>query len=611
MRTPARVPAPRAVTALVLLVLGTLVHVAHAKPASDSATRADAKQFLTPDEVAKTTGDARPAAPKATISPPVTDGGCVYVPLTSTLSQTVTSTTNLSFAQATNYWCAVGIRPAPLDDWDLTVNDGTGAVPTCVSTQLAASVQGAGIVDFVVGDFNHNPQKTYWPQVYPYAAANPATVEWDDDSNLLAVNDYGTKRSTDASDVLECWDVFLEAGKTYTFSLGVTGATAASLFLFRNPANAPLWLPRSMAEFALAGTSIGASVTYTAPATDFYGVVVVNENGGTGTYAFRVDNCADPQALTSGATTLANRAPSPYSFNQVWHYWSAVGLRANDPSQDWNLQFWRNHLAGPAPGCYSSLIEDSFEPAGRVDLVVGDFNYNPLGVTQVSAIPAGLTNTDARIEWDDGPDLIFLDDPPLQLPTDVNDIVRIWDVQLLSGQTYHILFSPQSTTGGAAPNCWLLLFRNHNGAFAYWAPRQFADVQTQTSVDFTAPATGYYGIAVVHDDGGTGQYTVGVYHQGVAVPDAPRRFVTRLTGVLPNPVTSASRITFELAEPARVGFEVIDAAGRIRARIPDRAYEAGPANAAWDAGSRSVPGVYFLRMIVNGVPRGERRVLVL
>jgi hypothetical protein len=414
--------------------------------------------------------------------------------------------------------------------------------------------------------------------------------------------------------------VFLTQGVQYTLSLGQTGATQAELFLFRNPAAAPTWQGRASAVVALPGSMNGASVNYTAPSTGWYGLVVTNENGGAGTYGFRVDQCATPIALTSGVTAQAGHAPSPFQFAQADHYWSGVGVRPLQPAQNWDMFVYANQTAGPFPGCFANLIDFSNSVTEGVDLVVSDFNYTPPGTYFADAVPTGFTNTNAQVEWEAGSDLVSVNSSPLVYAMGANELVKMWDVFLNSGTTYRLHFSPQSTNGGAAPNCTLLLFRNHQGAFPYWVTRQFADVQTQAlETDYAAPATGWYGLAVVNDGGTAGQVWLGVFEPGVDAPDAPAPRGTRLSAIVPNPARGSARFVFELARGARVGFDVVDLAGRVVARVPAAWRAAGTGAVDWsaraagaDGGAQGVrAGVYFVCMRVDGRALPARRLVVL
>src|SRR5262249_5441687 len=149
-----------------------------------------------------------------------------------------------------------------------------------------------------------------------------------------------------------------------------------------------------------------------------------------------------------------------------------------------------------------------------------------------------------------------------------------------------------------------------------WGSRSDAILQVPagtTAVPYTATTTGFHGVVVVNEDGTAGTYNLRVYSQGgaVAVDDA---IASRnlFDGLEPNPTHGPAAIRFGLAQAARVGFEVLDAAGRRVASVPERAWSAGHWSAAWDGrghdGGRLSPGIYFVRMRVDGQPMGLRKV---
>jgi hypothetical protein len=261
---------------------------------------------------------------------------------------------------------------------------------------------------------------------------------------------------------------------------------------------------------------------------------------------------------------------------------------------------------------------------GKADVVAVDFNFSPLQTVYARAFPVGQTNTSSVVQWDGGADQYVLG-TNVTRSTGVGDIVHVWDVQLSLGLVYKVEISSFSTVGGQpAPAVAALLFRNHNGGAPYAAGRQNADLETRTFAPYAPPANAKYGLAVINDNGATGQYTVKITQStmvDVPGPGGAGAFVTRLVSLSPNPAVAgaATRIAFELAKPGRVGFELVDVAGRVRRRLDPVAFEAGPAVATWDvrgegagaAGAAGVAGVYFLRMSVDGRDVGSRRMVML
>ena len=142
-----------------------------------------------------------------------------------------------------------------------------------------------GQVACVILDYNHIPPSTGYIKTYrQFPGVNPGTVEWDDGADILQINGPRAYRSTGPADVLEVWDVFLTAGNTYTFEFERSGSADTKLLLERNPFTGPLYTIRGydFEEFETTSTR-----TYTAPVRDWYGEIVVHDNGQEGTYALR------------------------------------------------------------------------------------------------------------------------------------------------------------------------------------------------------------------------------------------------------------------------------------------------------------------------------------
>jgi hypothetical protein len=208
--------------------------------------------------------------------------------------------------------------------------------------------------------------------------------------------------------------------------------------------------------------------------------------------------CTYP-GLTSGTAVSASVSPTQYQFNQTQRFWTAIAVRPAS-GDDWDLSVYQ--ATDVAPACVTGLLATSAAPAG-VDLVVGDFNtgHNALGVHYPAPLRIGGTG-DARLEWDAGANALLVNGPLVARTTSPDDVVEIWDVQLNGGVTYTLHFAPSGA------DLKLLVFKS--GAGAYWAGRSSALVETATTATFVAPSTGFYGVAVVNDDGADGAYTLGV-----------------------------------------------------------------------------------------------------
>ncbi|MEK7329596.1 MAG: FlgD immunoglobulin-like domain containing protein, partial [Candidatus Eisenbacteria bacterium] len=338
-------------------------------------------------------------------------------------------------------------------------------------------------------------------------------------------------------------------------------------------------------------------------------------------YSQRVDASGQIPAQCVATTLLADNSPVTASSAQSYYtvemqdfYWTGVGVRSAAGS-DWDLEMYAPGTFGlnPYPTCFSDPLAGSFASSG-VDFVVGDFNIghtppiintgNGYGVRAFRYAGAG----NGTVEWDDGPDYITKDcNGGACGGTSGNNwsgVLDVWDVYLFANQTYTFDFT---RTGSA--DIKLLLFSSAGTTGPFVVPRSARVFETtNSSTVIAAPASGYYGVVLVNDNGLSGTYLVRVVTgiPTIGVGEAPGP-VTGLRGVAPNPSAGRVQIQFALREPGAVAFEVLDMAGRVVARIPGRRWEAGTWSVGWDGrssrGTPAAPGIYFVQMRVD-----ERRV---
>ncbi len=507
-----------------------------------------------------------------------------------------------TFTQSPIYWSAAAVRN-PVADWDIAVfSSGTGGSgDNCFSGVLASSsnVNGA---DFVIGDFNHNPLGSYYVYSHRYSGPGSAVTEWDDGPDALTINAPAITRNTGSNDVIEVWDVFLDGGTTYTFDFNRVGSADTRMMLFRNP-GATYWVGRNSRVLETTVPN-----TYTAPASDWYGVVVVNDNGQAGTYSLRVGTCTAPVALASGVSVITPPAVGYYSFNQNNIYWTAVGVRQQS-GDDWDLTAYQQGSGGAWPSCFSNPLASS-TGVSTVDFVIGDFNHNPIGTYYVS--PFDFYGMSGRTEWDDGANQLFVGDPPISRATGESDVLEVWDVLLSAGVQYDIFFERTR-----ADDTKLLLFKSENGI--YWAPRSAAQLETQAlHTLYPAPVDDWYGIVVVNDTGLAGDYRLGISVASTAVNDPGPSSVpaaTALGAPRPNPAAGSVQIAFDLHERGAVDLEILDVAGRVVAALPSRSWEPGSWQAPWDGrgrnGDRVPAGVYWVRMAAGAREIGRSKFILL
>jgi hypothetical protein len=516
----------------------------------------------------------------------------------------------LSFDQQQPFWTAVGVRGGRWWEANVYRSDPGSPPGTCFSDLLAGSGSTATTAGVVVGDFNYNPVGTYYVKArYPIdVSVGTGFVQWDDGPDELTVNGMVTHGTMNGDDIVRAWDVNLEAGRAYHFTFSPAGADL-KLLLFRNPGASEYWAGRNQ-EVLITSTD----ADYTAPSSGYYGVVIVNDNGAAGTYAVAVGTCATPTVLASGTPLVTPLGENYVQFDQSQIYWTAIGVRGNAPATDWDMVVQSGTATEPFPVCRSPELAVSDQGPPAVDLVVGDFNHNAKG--NYYAWPHtyfGEGSGTGTILWDKTVDQLVVNAPSVSRGTGPEDFLRVWDVYLNAGTDYG--FTISAPVGGIR----LLLFRNPaNGT--YWAPRSSA-VLSVTAQDppatsrYIAPATDWYGVVVVNDDGATGNYGLRVSDQtGLGVGGGPP-VATVFSGVRPNPARGGVQFSFGLREATAVSFQVIDMTGRRVAALPGQVYDAGQSTVAWDGrsdrGSRLPAGIYFVRMMAGDRVVGATRCVLL
>ena len=129
---------------------------------------------------------------------------------------------------------------------------------------------------------------------------------------------------------------------------------------------------------------------------------------------------------------------------------------------------------------------------------------------------------------------------------------------------------------------------------------------------FTAPTTDWYGIVVVNDNQGTGDYQVALYPGGAGVEPPALPSVTSLRSVEPNPAHGELNVELGLRERASVRVRLVDLAGRVVASVADGEHGPGVWTESWNGrladGTLAPPGIYLVRMEVDGRLIGQHKV---
>ena len=312
------------------------------------------------------------------------------------------------------------------------------------------------------------------------------------------------------------------------------------------------------------------------------------------------DQCVPPDTLSSNVPISTVATQNWRTFDEGWFYWAGVAVRGT--SGDWDIeQFDQGSTGlGSYPTCFGLPLAGSYGAGPGADFLIANFNDNhtPPGVFGVRAYRYSGTGG-ATIEWDSGPDQLPVGTPFVQ--NGWAGLLDVYDIPLTAGITYTFDFSHSA---GSDMKC--LLFTSYNapgGGYYYVAPRSARVMETPGRYGtYTAPSTEYYGVAIVNDNGVSGDYSLTV-RTGVTGVGDPEPAATRLMSLSPNPGRGPVEIRFSMRQPGNVSFQIFDMAGRAVAKIPETRWQQGTWSAHWDGldahGHPASAGIYFVQMNVN------------
>jgi hypothetical protein len=439
---------------------------------------------------------------------PLTTGVCV---------DTLQISTDFSFNQNIGYWMAVGVVPTVPDDKDIYLFTACPAG----GSYLAGS-SGVNGADFIVGDFNHNTYGSYYPHVQYGSVTDPYTVFWTQGGKILPVSaplQYLVGGTAGSCFLFDVWDVYLEGGAQYEFRFSEPVAGEAHLALFRNPGSTTYWTGRASSEFELTGTD--ATQIYTAPASDWYGVVAFPTwRQATDTYSIEVEKLFDCHPLTSEVCEAHSLYQSSgvgpkgdYSFDQVQFYWSVVAVVPKETD---------NKALAIYTECdeHGANLGTSMEGMGETSFIVTDFTHTPLS-TYCPVVFNGSMDDSFTIEWEEGSVLFPIPSMTIGSFGGMSgnpNVVDVWDMYLQAGKEYEFFFYEY---GDADPH--LAFFRNCSTT-DYWAPRSFADWEINGGgyQNYTAPTTDYCALVAFADAREkSGFYQIQIQELNDCIPLAP------------------------------------------------------------------------------------------
>jgi len=241
-------------------------------------------------------------------------GGCSVAPLQNGVAQFVTNDpATFEVSPDQNRWMAVAMRNTDGSDWNLEARDKLalrGRRPPVLASQLT----GTG-VRVVAGDFQTLPLRQYSAHASlagPPTASSNGVLEWDGAGDAIAVNGGPVVVAPPANNVLDAWHLMLVMGITYTIQIIPAGGATADyrLMVFGNPLpGGTHWARRPDAILETSGTHL-----FIPGYSGKYGIVVVNDNGGTGGYSVSISSSptgVEPRPTGSLVSRIRSAAPNP------------------------------------------------------------------------------------------------------------------------------------------------------------------------------------------------------------------------------------------------------------------------------------------------------------
>ncbi|KAA1420235.1 hypothetical protein F0U44_07390 [Nocardioides humilatus] len=185
------------------------------------------------------------------------------------------------------YWAGVAIRPLVSGDYDLTLYGDEAQ-----ATSIAASYYGGSTVDYVVVDGNHRTG-SFFPLANLYTGTGTYTIEEYTGTQVFGLG--ASTYSFGANDVLRLWDV--QAASGVTQYIGVAPDSGLDLNLAAHVSDGTLATTAQGSHQAVAASynpGVGSRefVQYSLAASDWTGVIVLNQSGTAGNYTLYRDTAS-------------------------------------------------------------------------------------------------------------------------------------------------------------------------------------------------------------------------------------------------------------------------------------------------------------------------------
>lgn len=248
-----------------------------------------------PGSFSKVLGSKEDSAYKPTLSISYTLGP-VCLSVASPITRGVPSPDWYRFQADHYYWNAVAIRPLGVD-YGLALYD-----TETYANLLVSSTHTIGQVGYVLVDGNHVPAQALYPKVTQRSGRGNYHIERGFSFGNLGLGPNGpfTMR---VEGLVQLWDVWLISGTTYTFRVQpASGEADLSVRLHQSTfENSTTWFQDwgdAVASADSRGKDEAEYFSYTAPASDWYGFLVINHGADSNTsYMIYMDDAPPTGSL--------------------------------------------------------------------------------------------------------------------------------------------------------------------------------------------------------------------------------------------------------------------------------------------------------------------------
>jgi Ca2+-binding RTX toxin-like protein len=185
-----------------------------------------------------------------------------------------------SYSANSAYWGGVAIRPNAGADYDLTLYSDEAQ-----TSFIGSSSAGGSTIDYVLVDGNHRTG-TFFPRAGFFAGSGSYNIEEYTGGTILGVGTSGAY-SFGSGDIIRPFDASVAAAQTqYIGVVPSAGLDVSVQAHVSDGTSAGAVRSRSSAVASANGGGAGVTefLTYSAAAADWTGVVVLNENAGTGSF---------------------------------------------------------------------------------------------------------------------------------------------------------------------------------------------------------------------------------------------------------------------------------------------------------------------------------------